>query len=373
MRETETPALRKIHLREVHIMKNKVFCVVFVAILFFALSSTGRAQEVIKLKNSIFFPSVHFQVALMDQFAKDLKERTKGRVEMTNYPGGTLVPPDKAFSGAIEGISDLALFATGLNPGRFPVSEILEVPLGYPSAYVASHVIDDVSKKFKMKEYDNVHLIWLWSCPPSIFTSVNKPIKSLEDIKNMRIRGIGRTNEVVKALGAAAIPLPSSDTYEAMRKGILDGMYTPMETSKGYKYADIIRYATASYKISVAGTFSLVMNKEKYNSLPADIKKIFDDLCTEYFNKQLPMWNQQDIDGREFFKSKGGTLSYLTDAESKRWIKAVEPVIEEYKKYLVSKGLTQKEVDDIIQFAKERIPYWIKMEKQQKIPTAYEY
>ncbi len=373
MRETETPALRKIQLREVRIMKNKVFCAVLVAILFFALSSTSRAQEVIKLKCSIFFPSVHFQVALMDQFAKDLKERTKGRVEMTNYAGGTLVPPDRAFDGAVQGLSDLALIATGMNPGRFPVSEILEVPLGFPSAWVASHVIDDVWKKFKMKEYDKVHVIWLWSCPPSIFTSVNKPIKTLEDIKNLRIRGIGRTNEVVKALGAAAIPLPSSDTYEAMRKGIIDGMYTPMETSKGYKYADIIRYATASYKISVAGTFALVMNKEKFDSLPADIKKIFEDLSTEYFNKQLPMWNQQDIDGREFFKSKGGTLSYLTDAESNRWIKAVQPVIEDYKKYLVTKGLTQKEANDIVQFAQERIPYWIKMEKQQKIPTAYEY
>ena len=249
-------------------MKNKFFYAVLVAIFFFASSSTSMGKEVIRLKCSIFFPSVHFQVALMDQFAKDLKERTNGRVEMTNYSGGTLVPPDKAFTGAIDGLSDLAMIATGMNPGRFPVSEILEIPLGYPSAWVAGHVIDDISKKFKMKEYEKVHLIWIWSCPPSIFTSVNKPIKTLEDIKNLRIRGIGRTNEVVNALGAVAIPLPSSDTYEAMRKGIIDGMYTPMETSKGYKYADIIRYATASYKISVAGTFSLVMNKKKYDSLP---------------------------------------------------------------------------------------------------------
>ena len=354
-------------------MKNKVLCAVLVAILFFALSSTSRAQEVIKLKCSIFFPSMHFQVALMDQFAKDLKERTKGRVEMTSYPGNTLLAPNRAFDGVVQGIADLALLATGNTPGRFPISEILELPLGFPSAWVASHTIDDISKKFKMMEYDNVHLVWLWSCPPSVVMTVHKPIKTLEDLPNVRIRGIGRTNEVLKALGAVAIPLPSSEMYEALRKGVLEGTYNPLETALGWKYGDFVRYATAAYKMSVAGTFALVMNKEKFNSFPADIKKIFVDLSAEYFDKQLPMWNQSDIDGREFFKSKGGTVIYLTDAESQRWTKAVQPVIEEHKKFLVSKGYTQKEADDIIQFAQERIPYWIKIEKQQKIPTAYEY
>jgi len=84
-------------------------------------------------------------------------------------------------------------------------------------------------------------------------------------------------------------------------------------------------------------------------------------------------WNAIDIEGREFFKSNGGQILPLSDAEADRWVKASEPVVAGFKKDLTAKGYTEKEVDSWLAFIKERVEHWKAQEKAKKIPTAYEY
>jgi len=115
------------------------------------------------------------------------------------------------------------------------------------------------------------------------------------------------------------------------------------------------------------------MNKDKWNALPADIKKVFDETSKEYRYKFAVQWNEVDIEGVEFLKSQGGQLIPLSDAEAVKWVNAAQPVIADFKKDLVPKGYTEKEVDAWLAFTKERIEYWKGQEKANNLPRAYQY
>jgi TRAP-type C4-dicarboxylate transport system substrate-binding protein len=143
---------------------------------------------------------------------------------------------------------------------------------------------------------------------------------------------------------------------------------------QGFKIGELEKYVTPSWKVGSVFSFYLVMNKNKWNGLPADVQKTFTDYTEEFLGRWLVEWNAIDIQGREFFQKQGGqVLPPLSDAENARWVKAAEPVIGDFKKDMVSKGYNAGEVDGWISFIKERIEYWKGQEKAQKIPTSYQY
>ncbi len=116
------------------------------------------------------------------------------------------------------------------------------------------------------------------------------------------------------------------------------------------------------------------MNKNKWNSLPADVQKIITDYSKgEFLDQWLVEWNRIDIEGGDWFKKQGGQIIPISDAESARWVKAAQPVIADFKKDMTAKGYKAAEVDAWISFIKERIEYWKAQEKAKKIPTAYQY
>jgi TRAP-type C4-dicarboxylate transport system substrate-binding protein len=115
------------------------------------------------------------------------------------------------------------------------------------------------------------------------------------------------------------------------------------------------------------------MNKNKWNSLPADVKKVIADFSKEFNERWDVEWNKIDIEGKEFLTQQGGQILPLSDAESARWIKAVDVVVADYKKDVISKGAKAADVDTWLAYVKERIEYWKGQEKAQKIPTVYQY
>ena len=111
----------------------------------------------------------------------------------------------------------------------------------------------------------------------------------------------------------------------------------------------------------------VVINKDKWNAFPADVKKAFEEVGAQTAEKFAVGWNQADIDGREFQKSQGGSVIGLSNEEAARWVKAVQPILDDYKKDLVTRGYTEKDVDAMYKFLRERIEYWKKAEKDRKI------
>jgi TRAP-type C4-dicarboxylate transport system substrate-binding protein len=232
-------------------------------------------------------------------------------------------------------------------------------------------VINDFYDKFKPKEWDAYQPLIFSASPPSTIQTLSKPVRTLEDLKGLKIRGTGRSGDIVKALGATTVPIEMMDMYESLRRGVMDGNMGPYEQLKSFKTGEVLKYHSVAWRAGSGYTFYVIFNKNKWNTLPADAKKVFLDLAKEFIEPWAIAWNQVDLDGKDFFLQKGGQIIPIPETELQRWTKAVEPVIADYKKDMVAKGFKGEEVDGWIKFIKERIEYWKNEEKVRKIPTAY--
>jgi TRAP-type C4-dicarboxylate transport system substrate-binding protein len=352
-------------------MKKRLMTALMGVSFFLVAGSTTYAAEAIKLKFAAFFPVTHKFCAVNQQFCDEIKKRTNGRVEITHYGGGTLANAPKMFNSVLEGIADFGLAAAALTRGRFPMAEAFDSPMGFPSAWVASHVASDTYDKFKPKEWDKVHVINHLCVGPVIVISLKKPVNTMEDLRGMKVRSVGRQADAVKALGATPVAMDPADMYESMRRGVMDGAVGPAEMLKGWKLGELAKYSTIARGVGNAPLFYIVMNKAKWDGLPGDLKKIFDDVSLEFRPKYAMAAQELDIEGVALLKEHGGRMISLSDAEAKRWEQAVAPVVTEYKKELVSLGYSQADVDAYLAFIKERTAYWTQKEKEQGIPRAY--
>ena len=329
------------------------------------------AGDQIKLKYSIYSPPTHQMAVIGGQLCEEIKKRTKGRVEISFYPGGTLTTATKVFQGVVTGISDIGMSNISYTRGRFPQTELLDLPVGFPSGYVATQVANEFYNKVRPKEFDGVHVLYLHGCGPNVINTTKKAVRTLADLKGLKLRGTGRIADIVKALGATPIPLEMADIYDSMSRGVLDGVLISTNNLKDWKIGELVKYCTASWKLGSVYTFYVVMNKDKWNSLPEDIKKIFNEVSQEWKDKTGIAWNQMDIDGVEFMKERGGQIINLSEEELKHWAKAVEPLIGAYIKDMEALGYKKSDMEGNVQFIKERIKYWRDKEKGLKITTPY--
>ncbi|MCE5283010.1 MAG: TRAP transporter substrate-binding protein [Deltaproteobacteria bacterium] len=337
------------------------------------ISSFANAADVIKLKFASYFPPMHQHSVIMDEFTKRLNKDLAGKVEISYHGGGTLLSAPKMAAGLTTGIADIGLSHVGYTRERFPVMEIFGLPIACPSPWIGLHVANDFYAKFKPKEWNDYHPLMFTTSATTIIHTVKKPVHKLEDMKGLKIRATGRLADLTQALGATPVPIGMPDMYESLRKGVVDGTMSNMETLKGWKTGEVIKYATTSWKVGSCDTFYVVMSKKKWDSLPADVQKVISSVTEEYKEKWAVLWNDIDIEGLDFFKKQGGQVIALSDAEIARWTKAAEPVIAGFKKDLVSKGYQDSEVDSWLSYIKERIEYWKGQEKAKKIATVYTY
>ncbi|RLB06839.1 MAG: C4-dicarboxylate ABC transporter substrate-binding protein, partial [Deltaproteobacteria bacterium] len=148
--------------------------------------------------------------------------------------------------------------------------------------------------------------------------------------------------KVAKALGAVPVAMGQGGTYEALQKGVVEATFSPIEVLKGWKQAEVIKYTIECYSIGYTSAFYVLMNKKKWDSLPKDVQKVFDEVSAEWIAKHGEAWDSSDREGRKFTLSLGNKIIPLSKKESARWAKAVQPVIDGYIKKVESKGLPGK-------------------------------
>jgi TRAP-type C4-dicarboxylate transport system substrate-binding protein len=352
-------------------MRKSVLLFLAVVVFVSAIHSLVLGADVIKLKAANYLPATHPMSLLTGWFCDEVKNRTKGQVEITYHAGGTLLNPVKMYDGVVTGITDLGFSHIQYTRGRFPVMEVFDLPLGFPSGWTDTQVATDFFNKYKPKEWNDVHVLYVTPTGPLILQTIGKPVKTMEDLKGLKVRATGQLTDVLKALGGLPVPLPMPDVYEALRRGVIDGVMVDLSTLKYWKFAEVTKFVTAHWQLGTGITFYYVMNKDKWNALSPDLQKIFTEVALAAKEKQAALWDQMDIEGMDLFKTKGGQIISLSDAEAAKWVKAVEPVIGDYKKSMAAKGYKEAEVDDWVKYIKGRIGYWHKEQKKRGIPSAF--
>lgn len=331
---------------------------VFILAILLVGSVPAQAQQTITLKYANFPPATTFPSVQMERWAKEVEKRTSGKVKVQTFPGGTLLPAKNIFDGVIAGTADIGNFAMSYQPGRFPVSEAVDLPIGFTSATAASMALFELIEKYNPKEFEKVKLITVFTCPPADFMT-KTAVKSLKDIKGMELRTSGTGTEVLKKIGAIAVGMPQSEAPEAIQKGIVKGNVSSMEILKDFNFAAYLPFATEANLFVVS--FAVVMNKDKWNALPGDVKKVFDDLRKEQAEwtgkyvdnhvKEALAWSKQKYN-HQVFK--------LSDGDQAEIRKAVKPMLDDYVKRVSAQGIAGDQI------LKDALRLKEKYEKQYK-------
>ncbi len=305
-------------------------------------SGDSGAAEVHKLTYSVFFPPMHIQAKTAISWAKEVEKRSDGRIQITVYPGGTLTKAPQCWQGVIDGISDIGMSCFAYTPGRFPLLEALDLPLGWPDGLTVTRTATELATKYAPEETQGAKLLYVHGHGPGILAT-RKPVRKLEDLKNMKIRGTGLSAGIATALGATAVGMSQPETYDALQKGVVDGTFCPIETLKGWKQGEVIESITDTKDIGYTTSMFVAMNEDSWNALPEDLQQVLLDVSAEWVDKHGEAWNQADEEGLAFVQELGREIIPLSSEESARWQAKVAPIVEAYLASTAEKGLPGKE------------------------------
>jgi len=324
-----------------------IFLVLFLSVIgvsFLATSAFSQAKP-IELTYAQFQPAQHFNNKLSESYAKEIEKRTNGKVKITVYSGGTLVAADKTYSGIVTGIADMGMSCMAYTRGKFPLSEVIDLRLGYKTGVAATKLINLFYEKFKPKEYSETEVMYFMAHSPGIVHS-KKPINKLEDIKGQKIRCTGLAAKVAGKLGAVPVAMPMGETYDAISRGVVDGSMGPQESTQGWRWGEVVAASTQSFGAGYSTGFFVVMNKQKWNSLPPDIQKIFREVNKEWADKNGEAWDFYDKQAKDWMVKIGKKVISLSPEENARWAALVRPLLNEYVENMKKQGLPGQEALD---------------------------
>jgi TRAP-type transport system periplasmic protein len=323
---------------------------VFVLFAFSVLAVPLHAREkVLKLRYSNMYPQVHPFSKLTEEWCKEVEKRTEGRVKISYFAGSTLTLPTQTYDSVIKGITDLGMTLIAYSPGRFPLTEVLTLPLGYTSGYQATKAANAYLQKFKPKEFDDGKIMYLHCSPPGYFLT-RKVITTIDEVKGLRIKANAEIADIVTVFGGGPVIQPITESYESIQKGLLDGLLLPVETLKGWKLAEVIKGVLETHATAYTTSFLVVMNREKWNSLSEADQTAIEKINEEWIEKQGKTWDVEGKLAREFSLEKGVKFVQLSAADNARAKGKVKPLFGDYVKRTRAKGLP---AEDALRFMQE--------------------
>ena len=316
-------------------------------ILVFALAFAGGVHaETITLRFAQQNPDTGLStINCVIPWLKQIEEATGGKVKIQAYHGQTLAKGKDLWNATKMGITDIGWCFHGYWPGMTPLSDVISLPfMPFTTAEKGSEIMWKLYEKFPeiQNEYKDVKVLVFYTSEPYSLITVNKPVKTLEDIKGMKVRMTGGPpTDMVSALGGVPMLIPMPDSYISLQKGVIDGMGAPWEAIHVWRFYEVVEYYTDA--VFPAVYFSVVMNKNKWNSLPKDVQ---DAIMSVSGLEGSKFWGRNFFDkmkeeGINKIKAEGkeGNIFELGPEERDRWIEVGgKPVWAEWVKSMESKG-----------------------------------
>ena len=314
------------------------------------LCGAAQAQDV-TLKLHHFLPPVSpFHAKFMQPWADRVMKQSNGRIKIQIYPsmqlGGT---PPQIFDQVKDGITDIGWTVAGYSAGRFPAFEVFELPFMINSASGSSRALWEYvqTNKLDKTEFKDVKLLAVHQHDEPHFHMVDKPIKTLADLKGMKVRAATRiTNKLLAAFGATPVGMPITQVADALSKGVINGALLPWEVIPSIKVHELVKYHSEIDPKSpwlFSAVFVFAMNKEKYASLPPDLRKIIDDNSGPELSMSIgKMADEEAIPSRKQAVDRGNTFNTIPLSELESWHKVAQTVTDDWIKDLDKRGLDGK-------------------------------
>ncbi|MBO3759238.1 TRAP transporter substrate-binding protein [Ciceribacter sp. L1K23] len=314
--------------------------------LAFTLSAGASWAADVTLKlHQMLPPQATIPSKVLEPWAQKVQAESGGRIAVELYPAMQLGgKPADLVDQVKDGVVDLTWTLFGYTPGRFPKSEAFELPFMVTTAEATSVAFQDYYEKHLKDELTDYHVLAVHTHGPGlIHTIASKPVKSLEDMKGLKLRGTSKVvNQMLEAMGASAIGMPVTAVPESLSKSVIDGSVVPWEVTPAIKIAELAPNHTAFSGPNglYTGTFVFAMNKDSYDALPDDLKKVIDDNSGQelarLFGKAM---DEGDIRGKDIAEKAGNTIITLDEAETARWKAAGEAVTKAWIAEMDGKGM----------------------------------
>ncbi|MCF8075390.1 MAG: TRAP transporter substrate-binding protein [Desulfotignum sp.] len=303
----------------------------------------------IKLNYANFPPAPTFPCVQMERWKVEVEKRTNGQVMINTFPGGTLLGAKGMMDGVIAGQADIGNICMAYQPGRFIVTNATSLPLGIPDAKTGSLALLKLYEKYQPEAFKDVVVLTMFTTAPGNVMS-KVPVRTLDDIKGLSLRASGGAAQILKAWGANPVGMPMPATVEALQKGTVKGLFSSLEVMKDFKFAEYCKYVTMTE--TGIYPFAVFMNKQKWNSLPADVQKIMMDLKEEQALWTGTYMDEQILKAIAWSKESNNVEFISFSAEEKtKWDSKLEFITENWINSANEKGLPAEEIiKDIKEF-----------------------
>jgi len=313
-----------------------------------AFAFPASAQEV-TLKVHHFWPPGAMPPSTLlvpwcDKIAKDSGGKLKCQIYPAMQLGGA---PPQLIQQAMDGVADIVWTLPGYTAGRFPLMEVFELPFMSSSAEATSQAAWEYFDKYARSEFPGIKMLVVNVHDNGYVHTREKQIKTMADFKGLKMRAPTRqTNKMLGTLGASPVAMPLPALGDALSKGVVDGYLLPWEVIPSIKAHELTKYESETdpkMRALYTAVFTLAMNQAKYDSLPADLKKVIDDNSglaqARAFGKQ---WDASAPPARKLAADRGNTFYVIPASELENWQKATANLPDEWVKDVSAKGADGK-------------------------------
>jgi len=318
-----------------------------------ATKPAAQAAPTIQLKLSHHEPETSLFHAALVKWSNEINQKTNGQVKITIYPGETLAKGREITTAVESGMADIGWAIVGFFPGQFPLTEAGQMPiLGINNSVQGSKALWDLysGNPDVQKEWSKYKLIGFTSSGTQWISTSKKPVRVIEDVKGLKLRvsGWGGT-ELMKNLGASPMNVAPPEMYESISKGILDGAVFDWQGINSNRLYEVLNYAS-TFPIIIQPQ-ALIMNQNKWKSLPPDVQKVFDEVGGKYYGQLVggQAFDAADAQGIDNFKKLNKEIITFPPDQVKKWQDAAKPVWAAWVESVKPKGLDgQKALDQLL-------------------------
>jgi len=321
-----------------------------------ALAAGVHAQQKHEVKVATFVGPQHFMSQWLVTWSEKLEKASGGRLLFKHFPGSQMAPTPQMYDLARSGQAEVAWFLHGATPGRFLLTELVQLPYVVGSAEIGTKVLNDAElrSKYLDPEHKGVKVLLLLTHQPGNIHTTKKPIRTADDMKGLRIRFSSPTiRDFVAKLGGTAVGVQPNEQLEQLQKGVLDGTFIDYGgAGVAFKMGGTIKYSTEMY--SYVSSFGVGMNPEFYGRLPAELKKLIDQSVLGVEKEVGAGWDALDDVGKKLLVEAGAQPIKLSSAENERFRKVGAEVTEAKLKELEAKSLPARSAFKLIQSLSEK-------------------
>jgi TRAP-type C4-dicarboxylate transport system substrate-binding protein len=331
----------------VSLIVSVILVVAMVAFKEASAQDKKAATKPIELKFSNYVPQVTaFATHFIEPWGYRFERATRGKVKVINYHGGTLAGPNDAYESAAKGIADIAWSNAAYEAGRWPKLEVFTLPFmcGYWGRQT-SMACWRMYPEYFADEFEDVKLLFIYCTQANSLYTTKKQVKTIDDLKGMKIAVHPLGAKAVEALGATPVSMPGPQFYEALSRGMVDGVFSDDQMVQAYRIDEVLKYCTTISLYSLPCPY--VMNLKRYNSLPEDVKRALHGITGTLgvhcngIQAEFAM-----LRSKTFLENHGMKYYTLPESEKQKAVSLVQPIIDKWVSGMEAKGLPGRNLVD---------------------------